>query len=261
MDTHNYMPKLVELAQQLKGTTNKSIHIRGQWDNAAPHIEVGIRRCITELFGERRWEMTAQPANTPLSSVMDAALFPALTKNASKIQGMSHESRCLQYEQLWEVLRQAWDKYPEDNVARAFIHHAHVAAVIYDCDGGDEFVCQHKGLSFGVRRVCRPCYGKNDIGEELNLTSLAPRELVAARGVMVEEFDDGVDFDGEGRKLKYAVPDMQEHDIGQHMTFDSLHLICGDPGEVDYFDLPAAERERYNQFMEACCAKHYAGQL
>jgi hypothetical protein len=47
------------------------------------------------------------------------------------------------------------------------------------------------------------------------------------------------------------VPDMREHDIEENMSIDSLHLICGDPGSVDYFDLPEAERERYDQFMEA----------
>ena len=56
------------------------------------------------------------------------------------------------------------------------------------------------------------------------------------------------------------MPDMREHDIEENMSFDSLHLICGDPGSVDYFDLPEAERERYDQFMEAYYAKCEAGQ-
>ena len=72
--------------------------------------------------------------------------------------------------------------------------------------------------------------------------------------------EDGLDFDGEGRKLKYDVPDMREHDIEENMSFDSLHLICGDPGAIDYVDLPEAERERYDQFMEAYYAKCEAGQ-
>ena len=78
--------------------------------------------------------------------------------------------------------------------------------MIYDYKGGDEFVREHKRLSFGVRRVCHPYYGENDTGEEnlLDLTSLAPCELLSdAKGAVVEVFDDGVDFDGaEGRNLK-----------------------------------------------------------
>ena len=257
---NNFMPKLVDLAQRLEQKYNKTIHIRGQWDNATPHKEKVLLRLIADLFGDLGWEWTTQPANTPLSNVMDAALFPALAKGVSKIQGLFHEGRYLQCEKLWEVLKQAWAKYPEDKIARSFVHHAQVAAAIYDCDGGDEFVRQHKGLSFGVRRVCRPYYGENDTGEEMDLTSLAPRTLADAKGVVVEELEDGVDFDGEGRKLKYGVPDMREHDIEENMSFDSLHLICGDPGSVDYFNLPEAERERYDQFMEAYYAKCKAGQ-
>ena len=84
-------------------------------------------------------------------------------------------------------------KYPEDKIARVFVHHAQVAAAIYDCDGGNEFVRQHKGISFGVRWVCRRYYGKNDTGEETDLTLLAPRELAVAKGMVMEELEDGLE--------------------------------------------------------------------
>ena len=60
--------------------------------------------------------------------------------------------------------------------------HAQVAAAIYDCEGGDDFVREHKGLSFRVRRVCRPYYGGEVVGEEgdLDLSSLAPCELAGS---------------------------------------------------------------------------------
>ena len=59
-----------------------------------------------------------------------------------------------------------------------------VAAAIYACEGGDDFVREHKGLSFGVWRVCRPYYEDESVAEQggLDLTSLAPRELMAAQG-------------------------------------------------------------------------------
>ena len=72
---------------------------------------------------------------------------------------------------------------------------------------------------------------------------------------------DSVDFDGNGRKRKYGIPTMREHDIDENMMFNSLHLICGDPDAVDYFGLPKVESERYDQFMEAYHAKYKAGQL
>ena len=30
---------------------------------------------------------------------------------------------------------------------------------------------------------------------------------------MVEELEDGVDFEGKGKKLKHGLPDMSEHNI------------------------------------------------
>jgi hypothetical protein len=44
--------------------------------------------------------------------------------------------------------------------------HSQVAAAIYNCKGGDEFVQERKGLSFGVRKVCEPYYGDEEDGEE-----------------------------------------------------------------------------------------------
>ena len=64
----------------------------------------------------------------------------------------------------------------------------------------------------------------------------------------------------EGRKLKYDVPDMKKHDIEENMVFNPLHMICGDPGAINYFNLPKAERKRYDQFMEVYYAKCEAGQ-
>ena len=157
------------------------------------------------------------------------------------------------------MLQQVWSNYPADTVARAFVHHAQVAAAIYDCEGGDEFVREHKGLSFGVRKVCRSYYGDNDTGEEdpLDLTSLALRALSDAQGVVAEEIHDGVDIDSEATvaTLKYAVPDMREHSIGEHLSFNALDMIAGDPRRVDYYRLPAESRERYDAFVEAYFAK------
>ena len=50
---------------------------------------------INELFGEFGWEWATQPADIPLSNIMDAALFPALTKSVSKIHGLLNEGRYL----------------------------------------------------------------------------------------------------------------------------------------------------------------------
>ena len=157
-----------------------------------------------------------QPANTPLSNVMDAAIFPALAKVGTALQGIMNGGRYLQCEKIWEVLEKAWNEYPEDKIARAFVHHAQVAAAMFEYNGGDDFVKERNGLSFGVRKVCRPYYGDNDTGEEdsLDLSSLAPRQLADVKGVVVEEIFDGVDIDNAAvKKLKYDLPDMQQYNI------------------------------------------------
>ena len=48
---------------------------------------------------------------------------------------------------------------------------------------------------------------------------------------------------------------MLEHDIDEYLSMDSLELICGDPGDVDYFNLSADEKERYDSFMESYYSK------
>ena len=64
------------------------------------------------------------------------------------------------------------------------------------------------------------------------------RTLVDVKAVMMEVLEDSLDFNNEGRKLKYGTPDMREHDVEGNTSFDLLHMICGDPGTVDHFDLP-----------------------
>ena len=177
------MVALTLLCQQLEVQYQMRIHCRNQWDNATPHTESLLKKVIEEEFGKRGWVWTMQPANSPLTNLMDAAIFPALAKKGSAIQGVRHHGRYLQCEKIWEVLQEAWENYPCESIARAFVHHAQVAAAIYDCKGGDDFVKERKGLSFGVRKVCRPYYGEEEDNEDtgLDLASLAPRPLYQRR--------------------------------------------------------------------------------
>ena len=90
----------------------------------------------------------------------------------------------MKVEQLWEVLSKAWEEYLNEKIVRAFVHHAQVADAIYNCEGGDEFVKEWKGLSFGVRKVCEPYYKDGNDGKGytgLDLTSLDERELGRAK--------------------------------------------------------------------------------
>ena len=113
---------------------------------------------------------------------------------------------------------------------------------------------EHKGLSFGVRKVCRPDFGDAKEGNErvMDLSKLTPRELQRASGVVVEEVHDGVDIDSRGvKKLKYPCPDMQQYNIAEYLNYDELALIAGNPDEVDYDNLSESQKDRYSKFVEA----------
>ena len=134
------------------------------------------------------------------------------------------------------------------------MYHSQVAAAIYSCGDGDEFVQEHKGLSFGVRKVCYPDFRDTEEENEraMDLSSLAPRELEKAVGVVVEEVTDEVDIDSNNvKKLKYPLPDMKQYTIADHLNYEELALIAGNPEDVDYGELSEAEKERYDDFVEA----------
>ena len=90
----------------------------------------------------------------------------------------------------------------------------------------------------------------------MGLTLLPMRTLADAKGVAVGGFEEGVDLGDKERTPTYGVLDMLENNNKQNMVFDSLYLICGNPRAVDYFDLPEAEQERYDQCVEANYAKY-----
>lgn len=247
-----FMKDLLDLCRDLETKLGKRIHVRGQWDNASPHTEHFLLALIAELFGEYGWVWTTQPANSPLTNIMDAAIFPALAKMVSGLQGVLAGGHYLHCEVLWQLVKKAWDDYPLDRLARTFVHHSQVAAAIYACDGGDEFVQERNGLSFGVRKACRLDYGDGeDGGAALDLTSIEPRERVA-KGVIVEEMQDGLDLEGQAdKKLKYAVPNMEQHDISEYLTYDELAFIAGDVTDADYDNFDDTTKARYDKFVEA----------
>ena len=70
-------------------------------------------------------------------------------------------------------------------------------------------------MNFGVRKACHQNYGDAEDGVVvLDLTSIEPRERVA-KGVIVEEMQDGSnDIESQaGKKFKYDILNMEEHDI------------------------------------------------
>ena len=198
--------------------------------------------------------MTPQPSNSPLTNTLDAAIFPALAKKGSALQGLANGGRYLKTDQVWEILTKAWEEYPLEKIARTFVHHSQVAAAIYECKGGDEFVKQRNGLSFGVWRVCQPYWKDGSDGYAgLDLTFFDERDIGVPDGVVVHNIHDGVDIDSRNSKsLRYDRPNMEAHDIGKYLSYDGLKLIASAPDndeevEIDkilYDNLPENEQAR-----------------
>ena len=114
-------------------------------------------------------------------------------------------------DKLWALLLKGWNEYPVEKIARWFIHQTQVAAAILQCNGGDDFVMERNGLSYGVRKACTPLM-EDDEDYTRNLATLeAPTRKVV--GIKVCEVIEGVDID-KMKKLKYALPNVNDYDIG-----------------------------------------------
>ena len=110
--------------------------------------------------------------------------------------------------------------------------------------------------------MCEPYWGEDDNGgyTGLDLTSLTPRGLGVAKGVMVSEVNDGVDIDSQDAKsLRYDRPNMQGRDIGEYLSYAELELIAADPDDVNYDNLSEEEKARYNEFGDAWVKKMASG--
>ena len=58
------------------------------------------------------------------------------------------------------------------------------------------------------------------------------------------------------------LPDMQQYNISEYLSYNELDLIAGDPEAVDYDNMTEEEKDRYDKFVEAWYAKcNKEGQL
>eukprot|EP00577_Skeletonema_sp_RCC1716_P021519 CAMPEP_0113376742 /NCGR_PEP_ID=MMETSP0013_2-20120614/2789_1 /TAXON_ID=2843 ORGANISM="Skeletonema costatum, Strain 1716" /NCGR_SAMPLE_ID=MMETSP0013_2 /ASSEMBLY_ACC=CAM_ASM_000158 /LENGTH=359 /DNA_ID=CAMNT_0000258839 /DNA_START=177 /DNA_END=1253 /DNA_ORIENTATION=+ /assembly_acc=CAM_ASM_000158 len=79
-----------------------------------------------------------------------------------------------------------------------------------------------------------------------------PGVTILDKDLIVEEVQDGLDLEGGAdNKLKYAVPNMEQHDISEHLTYDELAFIAGDVADADYDNFDDATKARYDKFVEA----------
>ena len=94
------IPKLEEAAARIESESNKRVVVRHQCDGAGPHTDKTFTEELNRMFSERGWIFKFQPANSPLTNVKDACVFPCLSKAVTAEQGLSFGSCVLKTEQL-----------------------------------------------------------------------------------------------------------------------------------------------------------------
>jgi hypothetical protein len=63
-----------------------------------------------------------------------------MSKHVTAEQGLCNVSMVLEGEALWTTICSAWDKLPEETIARSYAGHHQLVCAIVDCEGGDDFV-------------------------------------------------------------------------------------------------------------------------
>jgi hypothetical protein len=210
--------KLDALKQQITHETGKIVVLYGQTDNAPPHQAQKLKD-----FQNATWLFRHQPPNSPLTNVQDASVFPAMAKRVTEFQGLFNHGRYLEGEKLWEGIDTVYNEFPEETLARGYVHHSQMVNAIYHCDGGDDFVKGSGALHCGVRRACVPFY--NNDGE----TDGAPS------GVQIVESLDEVDMSN----LRYPRPDVSQYDPADYLTMAELEAL------VYHMDDDCCHFERY----------------
>jgi hypothetical protein len=203
------LPALDVTAQKIQSNNGKQVIVRYQWDSATPHVNSILTEFLQKEFDRRGWILVPQPANSPLTNTKDAALFPSLSKSVTTEQGLMHGSYVLQGEQLWDIVKLAWERMGLDTIARAYAGHHQIVNAIFKCKGGDDFTRQHKGLHCGIQKMFVPYYDREN--------------QVEPSGVEVIESLGEIEIDGDG--LKYAKPDVSGLDFAEYLTLQELDIL------------------------------------
>ena len=195
----------VVAALQAKEPSRRFV-VRYQMDGAGPHQDRRLLDTLQQEFAERQWMMKFQPANSPLTNVKDACIFPAMSKRVSQEQSMLFGGRAMQQEEIWKTVVDTWETMPLETIARSYTAHHQVVNAIANCKGGDEFTKEHKALHFGIRQHCTPYY---------------EGEATEASGVQVWDeilVDPDIADAVQATAFRYEKPDTSGYDVLEHLN-------------------------------------------
>ena len=216
--------------REIEMELNKRIVVRFQWDNAPPHVDKRLKTYLEFKFDQRGWLLIPQPPNSPLTrNTQDAYLFPTLAKRITGEQGLENGGRYLQGEELWQTVDKCFDTYPEETIARSFLHHNQVVSAMLSCNGSDGFMKESRFLHYGVRKIVQPFY-ENEGDEKPS-------------GVQVIETLEPFEIN---EKLTYdPLPNVLGWRPSELLTFNELNLLMEylppDDASFDFYASEACE--------------------
>ena len=193
----NEIPKLDAIAAKLASETGKKVVVRYQMDGAGPHQDKKLLEGLEEAFDCRGWHLKFQPANSPVTNVKDACIFPSMSKAVTQEQSLTFASNVMQLEEIWNTATKVWEQLPLETIARAYAGHHQMVNAIVDCNGGDGFARKTNGLHFGIRKHF--------------VSHFSPGSNKANGVEVLENIEDIAHEDLEAKGLKYATPDVSAH--------------------------------------------------
>lgn len=103
--------------------------------------------------------------------------------------------------------------------------------------------------------------GRHEQGGGHGSLLLAPHDLMAVKGVVVEEIVEDVDKEAAAN-LKYSMLDVREYDVGKHLSFAALHMVGANLLAAEgHHSLSIEKQERYDMFAEAYISNYETGAL
>ena len=159
------------------GWHTRLAHVSGYYkNNTLPHVNDDAARLIADVFHHYNWEWIMQSNNKLLTRSWDAKMFQALAKMC----------QC----QILET----WKMTTGSSSERRYVTPRLPSQLMIARASSSLYVVK-KGLNVGVQKVCRSYYAKDAVGKEglLGLSQLAPCDLMAAKGEVVEKFEEDID--------------------------------------------------------------------
>lgn len=147
--------KIVMRFNKNEDGSDRKVIIVKQEDRAGLHQAREYERRMEEEFRKRDWIMFHQPPQSPVTNVHDACIFPMMSKAVSQEQAFNFGSQLLNPENLHDTVERVWNEGKHlPAIARAFLGNHQVVCAILACNGGNDYLSERKGMSFGIRKSC-----------------------------------------------------------------------------------------------------------